>query len=52
MTDREIKDGLTLAQGFSMIAWCTENNGLVAVDRTGRHYLGQEVDARIAALAK
>ena len=47
MSDDEIMDRLTLAKGFSMIAWATENNGIAPVDRVGRGYIGREIDQRL-----
>lgn len=35
---------LPIAQGFAFAAWAIENNGLVAAERIGRGYLGQELD--------
>ena len=35
---------LPLAQGFAFAAWAIENNGLVATERVGRGYLGQELE--------
>ena len=34
---------LPIAQGFAFAAWAIENNGLVATERAGLGYLGQEL---------
>lgn len=49
--EQELIEELPLARGFTLIAWSTENNGLVEVTRAGRGYVGQEVDDRLAAEA-
>ena len=43
LTMNEVQE-LPLAQGFALVAWCEENNGIAPVDRLGPGYVAQEVE--------
>jgi hypothetical protein len=47
LSDHEVRDELPLCQGFALIAWSIENNGVCEVERLGPGYIGLEIERRL-----